>query len=96
MKTKQKQIVTTPEQIKPKFKVGDKLIDMFNSELTVKRIYYNKNNEDTISYELELKQDPDKSYAITSEVIFEENYIIDVLMVTSPKFFHVVEKESKV
>lgn len=26
MKTKQKQIVTTPEQIKPKFKVGDKLL----------------------------------------------------------------------
>lgn len=81
MKTKQKQIVTTPNQINPKFKVGQHLIDMFGDELKIVRIYF---KDGMIQYGLELIKTTHRKSEVIEEAIkdniYDEEYMINVLM----------------
>lgn len=84
---KQVKQITTENQIKPKFKVGQHIIDMFGDELKIIRIYF---KDGMIQYGLELiKSAQRKSVAIRQEMIkeavkdnlYDEEYMINVLMV---------------
>lgn len=74
---KTKQIISSTNQIIPKFKIGQQLKNLFNDEMTILRVYI-KNK--IVGYDVKITQNKNKSYEVNREEYFEEDYLIMVLM----------------